>query len=114
MLIFAVRISPRGSTGISLRFKPASRSHPRRTADFGTSALAIISLTTPFVSCLFVSPVSWDSDSIIMLNLAESMSKKKERKKIQAFHLAAVLVSLYNRAQQLILMSCFFKSEYFI
>lgn len=39
--------------------------------------------------------------------------KKKERKKIQAFHLAAVLVSLYNRAQQLIL-SCFFKSEYFI
>lgn len=43
-----------------------------------------------------------------------SLSKKKKRKKIQAFHLAAVLVSLYNRAQQLILMSCFFKSEYFI
>lgn len=40
--------------------------------------------------------------------------KKKKRKKIQAFHLAAVLVSLYNRAQQLILSSCFFKSEYFI
>lgn len=39
---------------------------------------------------------------------------KEKRKKIQAFHLAAVLVSLYNRAQQLILMSCFFKSEYFI
>lgn len=50
----------------------------------------------------------------MMVEKGEFSLSKKERKKIQAFHLAAVLVSLYNRAQQLILVSCFFKSEYFI
>lgn len=39
---------------------------------------------------------------------------QKKRKKIQGFHLAAVLVSLYNRAQQLICLVFFLKSEYFI